>query len=285
MLTLPSFLTDIVIAADMNPRSRYLLLTLALLIAFAGRAEESPDLSIERLTWAGIKMVAGDTTVFIDAVGTDIWDGNAPEGFVPVEADTRRRYALVTHAHNDHLDVATLKRVLGERGYVIVHEDLATYIASRGLRVIPAATYEPVERGGFLFTAVPAVDGFGEEQVSWVITRGKQRYLHAGDTLWHGKWGQFGAQYGPFDAVFLPINGARLQSSPMVETPGTMTPTQAIDAALLLNAEHLVPIHYGLNDPPHYVEVQEPVETLRNKAAARGVTVVHLLPGQRLNSD
>lgn len=42
------------------------------------------DLVIERLTWAGIKLVAGDTTVVIDAIGTDIWEGAAPEGLVPV---------------------------------------------------------------------------------------------------------------------------------------------------------------------------------------------------------
>ena len=93
-------------------------------------------LVIERLTWAGIRMTAADTTVFIDAIGTDIWDGKAPGGLVPVEATTPRRYALVTHAHNDHLDVTTLKAVLGERGYVIVHESIATHIASRGLQVI-----------------------------------------------------------------------------------------------------------------------------------------------------
>ena len=251
-----------------------------LLTAITASAED--DLSIERLTWAGIKMVANDTTVFIDTVGTDIWDGKAPGGLVAVEADTRRRYALVTHAHNDHFDVETLKRVLGERGYVIVHEDIATYVASRGLQVIPAALYQPIQRGGFIFTAVPASDGFGAEQVSWIVTRGDKRYLHAGDTLWHGKWGEIGAQYGPFNAVFLPINGARLQSDPMPETPGTMTPTQAVDAALFLKAERLIPIHYGLNDPPYYTEIAQPVETLLTTAARRDLPVIQLLPGETM---
>jgi L-ascorbate metabolism protein UlaG (beta-lactamase superfamily) len=243
-------------------------------------AEDADELTIERLTWAGIKLVAGDTTVFVDAVGTDIWDGNAPDGLVPVEATTSRQYALITHAHNDHFDAETLKRVLGERGYVIVHESIATYIASRGFRVVPAAMYEPIRRGGFIFTAVPAEDGFGAEQVSWIISRGEQRFLHAGDSLWHGKFDDIGAQYGPFDLAFLPINGARLQREPMLETPGTMTPTQAIDAAILLRAKALVPIHYGGDNPPYYMEVVHPLETLRNTAERREVKVVHLLPGE-----
>jgi L-ascorbate metabolism protein UlaG (beta-lactamase superfamily) len=260
-----------------------LLLTFGLTAAVCGSAET--DLTIERLTWAGIKMVADDTTVFIDAIGTDIWDGKAPDGLVPVEADTSRRYALITHAHNDHFDVETLKRILGERGYAIVHESIATYVASRGLQVVPAALYQPIQRGGFIFTPVPASDGFGAEQVSWVVSRGDKRYLHAGDTLWHGKWREIGDQYGPFDAVFLPINGARLNSDPMPETPGTMTPTQAVDAALFLRAKRLVPIHYGLNDPPYYTETPNPLETLKTTAQRRAVPVVNLLPGELMSAD
>jgi L-ascorbate metabolism protein UlaG (beta-lactamase superfamily) len=252
----------------------------ALLMIATSASAEDDALRIERLTWAGIKLVAGDTTVLIDAIGTDIWNGNAPGGLVPVTADTNRRYALVTHAHNDHLDVDTLRDVLGERGYVIVHESIATNIASRGLRVIPARLYEPVQRGGFTFTAVPAEDGFGAEQVSWIVRHGDRQYLHAGDTLWHGQWGSIGNAYGPFDAVFLPINAARLQMTPMPDTPGTMGPKQAVDAALLLRAERLVPIHYGNDDPPYYVETDDPLDKLIIAAERRELPVVNLLPGE-----
>lgn len=254
-------------------------------LAAIALAQERNELSIERLTWAGIKMVSDETTVFIDPVGTDLWDGNAPGGLVPVEADTRRRYALITHTHNDHFDVETLKTVLGDRGYAIVHESDATYVASRGLRVIPAKTWEPVARGGFLFTAVPAVDGFGTEQVSWVITKDGRRFLHGGDTVWHGQWQLIGQQLGPFEAVFLPINGARLQQDPMPETPGTLTPLQAVDAAKLLGAEKLIPIHFGLSDPPFYIEVPEPLETLKSIAARRGQEIAALEPGETLVTD
>lgn len=243
----------------------------------------SDGLVAERLTWAGVKLSTANTTVFIDAVGTDLWDGNAPEGLVPVETETSRTYALVSHVHNDHFDVETLRRVLGERGYVICHDSVATYIASRGLRVIPARTYEPILRGGFVFTAVPAEDGLGAKQVSWIVSANGKRILHGGDTLWHGQWSTIGAQYGPFDAVFLPINGARVASDPMPETPAVLTPTQAVDAAILLRAERLVPIHYGLNDPPHYVEIEAPVEKAFAEAKRRGLEMQHLLPGRQLS--
>jgi L-ascorbate metabolism protein UlaG (beta-lactamase superfamily) len=257
-----------------------LLLVLGLAASHSGLAS---GLEIERLTWSGIKLVSGNTTVFVDAVGTDLWDGQAPEGLVPVTADTRRVYALITHAHNDHFDLATLKSVLGEKGYVICHESIATYIASRGLRVIPAKFHTPVSRGGFLFTAIPAEDGFGDEQVSWVITSGDKRIFHGGDTLWHGGWRLTGQQYGPFDVTFLPVNGARVAGEPMVNTPAVMTPPQAVDAAVLLRSKLLVPIHYGLNDPPHYVEVADPVKTVLAEAGQRGIEARHVLPGGKVN--
>lgn len=267
-------------------RSRYPLaisVMFCLLLSIAGEVRAESDApTIERLTWAGIKMVAGETTVFIDAVGTDIWDGNAPGGLVPVEADTARRYALITHLHNDHFDEAALKAVLGDSGWVVCYESIATNVASRGLRVVAAKLYEPVRRGGFIFTAVPAEDGFGADQVSWIVTQGTHRYLHAGDTLWHGKWDLIGAQYGPFDAVFLPINGARVQRDPQQESPGVMTPAQAVDAAVLLGARRVVPIHYGGDQPPDYMEVAEPLATFRKEAGRRGVVYDALLPGDTL---
>lgn len=242
-------------------------------------------MTIERLTWAGVKLVSGDTTVLIDAMATDIWGGDAPEGFVAASSDTSRTYALVTHTHNDHLDVEGLRQVLGEKGYVICHSSVAAHIASRGLRVIPAELHVPVFRGGFTFTAVPAEDGLGAEQVSWVVSNGEQKILHAGDTLWHGQWEMIGRQYGPFDVAFLPINGAKIAREPMPETPAVQTPLQALDAALLLRAEVLVPVHFGLNDPPFYVEAEAPLKTLLRVADERRQVVRHMKPGERDTLD
>lgn len=245
-------------------------------------SQVSAEVQVEKLTWAGVKLVHEDTTVFIDAVGTDIWNGNAPGGLVPVTADTGRRYALITHTHNDHFDPATLKSVLGERGYVIVPEAEATYVASRGLKVIPARMWEPVARGGFLFTAVPAVDGFGDYQVSWVITVDEKRFFHGGDTLWHGYWSQFNQQFGAFDLAFMPMNAARVMQEPMPESPASLTPTQAVDASILLGAEEVIPIHYGLIDPPYYTEPENAIQLFKDEGEKRGVSVLEMTPGEQI---
>jgi len=120
-------------------------------------------------------------------------------------------------------------------------------------------------------------------RLSWIVSNGSQKVLHGGDTLWHGQWENIGRQYGPFDAVFIPINGARVAREPMPESPAVQTPLQAVNAALLLRARLLVPIHYGLDDPPDYVEVADPIDTLLEIAKRRGMPVQQLRPGQHLN--
>jgi L-ascorbate metabolism protein UlaG (beta-lactamase superfamily) len=257
------------------------LVLLILVFISPSHAEPADEITIKRLTWAGVKVVSGNTTLLIDAVGKDLWDGNAPGGLIPVEVETRRVYALVTHAHNDHFDVDTLKAVLGDKGYVICHESQATYIASRGLRVIPARTYEPVARGGFIITALPAMDGFGDHQVSWLITQGDRRIFHGGDTLWHGAWKLIGDQFSGIDFAFLPINGAVVASEPAISTPAVMTPSQAVDAALLLKARTLVPIHYGLDDPPYYVEAPDALSRVVDLAKEKGLTIRPMKPGDQ----
>ena len=61
--------------------------------------------------------------------------------------------------------------------------------------------------------------------------------------MWHGRWRSFGEQFGKFDAVFLPVNAPIVAGDPPSEVPAVMGPAQAVDAAILLRAERLVPIH------------------------------------------
>src|SRR3546814_3747139 len=57
-----------------------------------------------------------------------------------------------------------------------------------GARVRPSAPWEPQLLGDFTATPVPASDGYGDVQMSWVVSAGGRRIFHGGDTLWHGQW-------------------------------------------------------------------------------------------------
>ena len=241
-------------------------------------------LRIQRLSWAGVKLESANRTLLIDPfVSSSIWGPAWNRPIVPVEVKTTARTVLITHMHNDHFDPAALTPVLAERGVVVAHVDIAHRVAAGGFRVTPAKMFEPVPAGDFMVFPVPAVDGVNDNQVSWVIVHGDRRYIHCGDTVWHGGFNRVGRTYGPFDVAFLPINGAKvlaIQPQPHVEM--SMNPEAAIGAALMLRARRVVPIHYGFHDPKGYLETPNAETRVVSSGRERGVRVDLLREGEWL---
>jgi len=252
-----------------------------------GRAESAPapGVQVQRLGWAGIRLVTGRTTVFVDAVFDPSTQGQADPD-VPLQATTPDRYGLVTHFHPDHCDPKALKTVFTERSRLVCDRETALRIGDREVPLLPVALYQPEFLSGgtadFMVIPVPAADGLGSPQVSWVIDGGGKRFFHAGDTEMHGHFWNIGRAYGPFDAVFLPINGFRQIGGRFTRAPAAMslTPEQAVEVALVLGARRVVPIHYGRSEPPGYVEVAEPLAAFQKAARAAKLQVQVLKGGE-----
>ena len=235
-------------------------------------AENSPRVRVQRLSWAGIKIECGDTTIFIDPlISPEVWGGAWTAPIVPLTVNTARRHVLITHIHNDHFDPEAIRALsTGAPFAVMCHADRAAAIASRGFKVYSLQMYEPINLGDVTVCPVPAVDGFNEFQVSWIVTAAGKRMIHCGDTLWHGAFWQFGRQFGPIDVAFLPINGAKLLGvQPFSDTAATMTPSQAVAAAVVMKAKHVVPIHFGFHDPKAYLEHPNAEQEFRATADTR----------------
>lgn len=234
---------------------------------------------IRWLGWAGVEIEAQGERVVVDplqdAAAVFAWLGERARGMSPPEVVAAQPGAiagLLTHLHRDHADAAALGNSLGAgaRVYEPVdyggegRERLAVVQADQeltaaGLARQPASFWTSARAGAFTLTAVPAVDGTGDPQVSWLLEADGKRALHLGDTMWHGWWWRIGERYGPPDVVLAPINGARLtfpHRRPASSLPGAMEPEQAALAAELLQADRLIPIHYGAYDLPG---VYEPV--------------------------
>lgn len=189
--------------------------------------------------------------------------------------------AFVTHLHTDHTDASAIAGDLGGQGplfrpAVMQGEPLETggvavaehELDQAGIDQVIVDDWQTVEVGPFVATAVPAVDGFGDPQVSWVIEADGSRIIHAGDTIFHGSWWLIQMRFGPFDAAFLPVNGA-VTSLPHRQPPSgieaSLNPEQAAAAARILGAERLVPIHYdGIHQPPLYTQAEDIVTRLEN---------------------
>jgi L-ascorbate metabolism protein UlaG (beta-lactamase superfamily) len=87
----------------------------------------------------------------------------------------------------------------------------------------------------------------------------------------------------PFDAVFLPINGARFSwRKPASDESAVLTPEQAMSAATILGAKYIVPIHYGVAGAEGYAEVADALGRLERAAAPNGPIVKVLKPGEWL---
>jgi len=244
-------------------------------------AASADGLRIQRLAWAGIRLQLPQATLFIDPlVNPDAWGTALKDTLIPVGDAVGDTYVLITHAHPDHFDAKAAADALGKEGTLVHPAGTNPLPVPQGARVRPSALWEPQLLGDFTATPVPASDGYGDPQVSWVVSAGGRRIFHGGDTLWHGHWWRIGRQFGPFDAAFLPVNGARFGwRKPVSGHPGVLTPEQAVAGATILGARRLVPIHYGVSGMAEYVEVEDPIGRLRTAARDTPIGIEVIAPG------
>ncbi|MCW5911545.1 MAG: MBL fold metallo-hydrolase [Cyclobacteriaceae bacterium] len=247
--------------------------------ARAGNKTETPEVKIKKLSWAGIQIECDGTTLFIDPwISKEIWGDKWNKPVINPVSNTSVNHIAVTHIHNDHLDPKAIRMINGDkRGNIYGGSKTAGGIASHGLYETKIAElWEPMllSSGKMTLIAVPAVDFSGIEQVSWVIRAGDKTLFHGGDTIWHGYFHKISYGYGPFDVVFLPINGVDfLQLKPVTHIPATLNPVQAATAAEVLRAKLVVPIHYGVNNPGVYEEFPNAEDVFITECKKRNLPV------------
>lgn len=239
-------------------------------------------MKLQRLSWAGLKVESNGQVLLIDAVqnyqrGPSI----GPKDPFQFVQNTSADVVLITHLHSDHYDAEAIRKVLKPEGSFIVSEQIIEEVRNDGFTPVGLALDTPHRIGNFTITAVYAMDGVGDKQVSWVIEADGRRILHGGDTMWHNQFWQLGKAWPHFDAVFLPVNGAvvnipRVEPSPV---PITLTPVQAITVTRLLHADVLAPIHYGFHKDGMYHQFPEMEEELGREAVAQNIKVQWVEPG------
>lgn len=266
------------------------------------------DVTIRLLGWAGAEIRDGASTLVIDPLGDPAavyaWAGDrAADVPLPqvVEPSAGTAAAgLLTHLHRDHADARALAPALAPRAPVLepgpgggndleeiglAHAEAE--LSFRDLNRVEMRPWQRIDAGPFAVTALPAVDGAGDPQVSWLVDAGGHRVLHCGDTLFHGYWWRMKLRCGPPDVALLPISGAtndfpnRQPPSPL---PAVMGPEQAALAGELVGARIVVPIHYGGFDfAPHYIPAPDCEHRFREAAAGRAYDAHILEPGQSLS--
>jgi len=245
-------------------------------------------MNVRWLGWAGVEIEERGERVVVDpledAAAVFAWLGERAAAMPRPEVIAPRGGALaglLTHLHRDHADAAALTAALCTDAWVhepqgdggvgtellaIAQADQELTAAELGRR--PTAPWTSITIGPFTLTALPAVDGTGDPQVSWLIEAGGKRALHLGDTMFHGWWWRVAERFGAPDVVLAPINGARVcfpHRQPASPSAAVMDPEQAALAAELLHAERLVPIHYdGYALPGLYEPVPDALDRLKS---------------------
>ncbi len=263
-------------------------------------------MDIRRLGWAGVEL----TTSSGERAVIDVWtNGASMRQFVgdaltelPAPAAGSARLALVTHLHDDHCDPDAIAAALAGDGVLLrpapdtgeLLEIAATLPAERrlvelGIRQRFVREWETVQVGAFAATAIPAVDGFGDPQVGWVVEADGTRVSHHGDTVFHGSWWKVRMRLGAPDVAFLPINGAVVSlphRQPASPFNAVLTPVQAVAAAQILEARLAVPIHFdAIHSPPVYAQVDDPAGAFAREAEAQGVPIRVLSVGESLVTE
>jgi L-ascorbate metabolism protein UlaG (beta-lactamase superfamily) len=206
-----------------------------------------------------------------------------PEALVPVDA------VLLSHAHHDHLDFPSLRRV-GRSTPVVAPAGLGPLLRRRGFRDVrelePGAAHEI---GSVRVEAtVAAHDGArppypARAPALGYAVLGSRRLWFAGDT---DLFPEMDGLVPGLDLALLPIWGW----GPTLGRGAHLDPARAADALRLLRPRIAVPIHWGTYAPAHLgvrrmpAFLAEPAEAFARAAAAEApeVEVRVLAPGDSL---
>lgn len=260
------------------------------LVTDAAARLATPPSSGLRITWLGhsttLIEIDGQTVLtdpmWSERASPSTWVG--PRRFHPPPlplADLPRVDAVViSHEHYDHLDMATV-RALSERGIAFhVGLGLGAHLDAWG---VPAA--QIVEHdwwqgsklpGGLEVVSTPArhfcgrgVPGrSGTLWTSWALVGPKHRVFFSGDTGLTEAFREIAAREGPFDVALLEIGQYHPSWGDI-----HLGPIGALDAAAMLGAKRLFPIHWATFQLGFHAW-SEPAETLTVEAAKRGVPLV-----------
>ena len=187
---------------------------------------------------------------------------------------------LLSHAHMDHLNRPSLRRVVlrtrrltGRSPIAVVPWGVEDLVSDLGFsRVTSLEWWQGKLIAGLEITLTPSKHwgarffkdthrGFG----GYVIRGSGHSIYHSGDTAYFDGFSKIGKRLRP-ETALLPIGAYRPDNYRSVHT----SPEEALQGFLDLGAERMIPMHYGtfrLSQEP----VTEPVERLTAAAQAAGV--------------
>jgi len=254
--------------------------------------------SVPSVTWIGhatVLVQLDHVTVLTDPIWSERaspvpWLGPRRLVAAPLELEALPPLdaVMISHNHYDHLDVPTLQRLAAHGTRFLVPLGNGDLLRDAGIGPVEELDWwEAVDLRGVTITCVPARHwsqrGLGDANralwAGWTVTGPTRRFYFAGDTGYQRAFAEIAARLGPFDLAALPI-GAYEPAAMMRSVH--LNPDEAVRAALDLQAERVLGIHWGtfdLSDEP----LQEPPRRFHAAGSRHGLApdrVWTLAPGE-----
>lgn len=161
---------------------------------------------------------------------------------------------VISHDHYDHLDRKTIQYFIEKPVNFLVPTGVGEHLRSWGVnphRITELKWHESITRQGITYRATPAQHFSGRGLfdrnetlwASWIIKTEHENIYYSGDSGYGPHFKEIGKLHGPFDYAFLE-NGQYNERWPDVH----MQPEETLQALLDLNAQTLIPVHWGMFD-------------------------------------
>ncbi len=181
---------------------------------------------------------------------------------------------LISHAHYDHLDLKTIKKLSGSPTFV-VPENCTPLIPKDKGETVELLEFESVNIKGTRILKVPAVHNRGRNLRfpntgvgGYVFELEGIRFYFAGDTAFsHELYEEVRNSCKKIDFAMLPIGGFM----PKPFHRFHQTPEEALKGFKILRASFLIPIHWGTwHTIPAYVKREKALSRLNHAAYISG---------------
>jgi len=159
---------------------------------------------------------------------------------------------LLSHNHYDHLDLATLRRLVQrDRPRFVVPLGVAALLKSQSIGPVDEIDWDDsLPLGGGTIHCVPALHFsarglFDRNRTLWcgyIIEAAGRMIYFAADTAFGAHFGQIRERFGPPHLALLPIGAYRPR---WFMSPVHMAPEEAVLAHKILAAETSIAIHHG----------------------------------------
>lgn len=181
-------------------------------------------------------------------------------------------FVLVTHAHFDHLDRRSLRRVAADQP-IVVPIGVGNLVHDLGFEIVHELDeWEHVQLGPLKVSLTPC-HHWGARMLhdshrrfgGFVLEADGRSIFHCGDSAYFSGFAEIGKRF-EIETALLPIGAYDSPSRREVH----MNPEEAVRAFLELRAQKLVPMHYG-TFRLGYEPLHEPPERLLSSARTHGV--------------